>query len=500
MVYCRRNRILFLLFILILVYLIKQLSIKNSNELTESLATKEENIADILHKLTIIIREFESFDNDVVDSVDSALEACGGVCNVLVISDHLVYPPLRLQPKANHIILVPDLLRPSPDLQKFLSSPYVLLLPDAARLSSPTQIRDLIHLLDNGDAQAVAVGVGGSVLNCYKYSLNILAWTLTVAPTPESEACDGISGRAAILLKSSNLMNLTYPFQRPMLLSIGVQGAARGWKIHVSRGSVLGESRQLYANDHLQWKVETAEKDRIRELYYVLGVKKVVNSNRNVEWFGCTRKTQRCFPTVVDSTPSYLYNGRWTPPCCLEALRITARHVFHSLRACRVRWWLEGGSLLGAVRIGDIIPWDYDIDVGVYSTDIDRCPQLKSARWQNLEDSDGFVWQRAPESNHYRVAYSTSNSLHVDIFPFTPKSGTMMRENNWNTGHRQDIDFPEHYLRPLSSINFAGVMASAPNNVRDFLEFKFGPGVIENPKYPNPDIIYRYNVSIPPAV
>ena len=499
MVFFRKTRILIVLLLLVVIFFIRYLTI-DKNELSPTpLENKEDDLATSLKKLTIVIREFESFDNDVIETVESALGACGGVCTILVVSDTLVYPPLRLPPNTQHVILTADLLRPTPDLHSIFSTTYVMLLPDAARLSSPTQLRDLIRILEVGDTQAVAVGVGGSVLNCYQYSLNVLSWTLTVAPAPDSEACDAVSGRAALLMKSSNLLNLTFPFQRPVLLSMGVQGAARGWKVHVSRGSVLGESRQLYATEHLQWKLETATRERINELYYVLGVKKVVNSNRHVEWYGCTRKTQRCFPTIIDSTPSYFYQGRWTPPCCLEALRITARHVFQSLKACRVRWWLEGGSLLGAVRLGDIIPWDYDVDIGVYAPDIDKCPQLKSARWQNLEDSEGFVWQRVSVANYYKVQYSTSNSLHVDIFPFTPKSGTMMRDPSWNTGHRQDVDFPEHYLRPLSTINFAGVMASAPNNVRDFLEFKFGPGVIENPKYPNPDIMYRYNISILPA-
>jgi hypothetical protein len=47
------------------------------------------------------------------------------------------------------------------------------------------------------------------------------------------------------------------------------------------------------------------------------------------------------------------------------------------------------------------------------------------------------------------------------------------------------MEFPESFLQPLERTVFAGVNASVPNNVRQFLELKFGPGVIENPKYPN---------------
>ncbi|KAK7083110.1 Phosphatidylinositol 3-kinase catalytic subunit type 3 [Halocaridina rubra] len=451
-----------------------------------------------LEDLVIIIREFESFDNDVSETVESVLKACNRECKIAVVSDERVYPPLHLPKEVQSHVLTPGLLYKPPDLKSFLTgTKYVLLLPDGARCSSATQLLDLIHVLETGDWQVVAVGVGGSPLTCHRYTLDIQAWTLSVAPAPQSEACDAVSGRAALLMRTNSFLLLTHPLARPVSLSVGIQGAARSWKVHVSRGGLLGEGRQLYASEHFQWKLDAIVEEQKRLLYAALGVKKVVSSGGNVLWYGCTKTTPRCFPTVVGDTPEYLYQGRWTPPCCLEGLRATARHVFRVLRTCRARWWLEGGSLLGAVRSGDIIPWDYDVDVGIYSQDVDRCPQLKSARWQTLEDDDGYVWQRASEGGFFRVHYSTANHLHVDVFPFTPKRGLMTRGGAWSTGHKQDIDFPEHFLRPLASVNFAGVMASAPNNVRDFLELKFGSGVIENPQYPNPEILLPHNISLP---
>ena len=49
----------------------------------------------------------------------------------------------------------------------------------------------------------------------------------------------------------------------------------------------------------------------------------------------------------------------------MTKLREVARYVIQTLERCRVRYWLEGGSLLGAARAGDIIPWDYDVDLGI---------------------------------------------------------------------------------------------------------------------------------------
>eukprot|EP00795_Rhopilema_esculentum_P010458 gene10458-19168_t len=206
-----------------------------------------------------------------------------------------------------------------------------------------------------------------------------------------------------------------------------------------------------------------------------------------------------------------------------ENLRETTKHVLNIFEVYNIPYWLEGGSLLGAARSGDIIPWDYDVDIGMYRKDISKIPNLKKAEeGKKVVDEYGFVWEKSREGDFYRVQFSVNNHMHVDIFPFYEKNGIMTKDT-WFKTHRQDTEFPAKYLQPLermrkfmsaykklrkkgteairgalqsyflslrdqnkeNSKRFVGMDVLVPNNYRKFLEFKFGQGVIENPKYPD---------------
>jgi hypothetical protein len=65
-----------------------------------------------------------------------------------------------------------------------------------------------------------------------------------------------------------------------------------------------------------------------------------------------------------------LKHGRILPPPmdkdeATECL-LKVREIFQKYN---ITFWLVGGTLLGAVRDGDFIPWDTDIDLAFYATD-----------------------------------------------------------------------------------------------------------------------------------
>ena len=83
-------------------------------------------------------------------------------------------------------------------------------------------------------------------------------------------------------------------------------------------------------------------------------------------------------------------------------------------RICRkhsIGYWLDGGSLLGAVRHGGFIPWDDDIDIAMTAADARRFASVAPAE---LPDS---LCLQTPETEHTRepiMKVRSLNSFYVE--------------------------------------------------------------------------------------
>ncbi|XP_003738081.1 fukutin-related protein [Galendromus occidentalis] len=440
--------------------------------------------------VTAIFREFEPYEHDLEETLLS-FNSVFSRMRILVVSDDALYPPLQQIPQTVESVRLQKYISDfsNNSLADYIRNQFVLLAPDNVRLTQPVILTEMVKFLINNPDQLVAVPVGD--VDCLQLRVEPRLWSLSYKTLPKSSSlCDAISGEHAVLLPSKLLLSLPFALERPLPDSLYIQTTLRGIKTRIIQDVHLSKPlKRLFGNEHLREKKVRYYSFHKQMLYQKFGVKKVTREDKIVEWYGCHKNSERCFGTVINETPDYLFKKRWTPPCCLENLRVTARHTFKVLEEFQVRYWLEGGSLLGAARAGDIIPWDYDVDIGIYEEDLPRCPWLKLAKENKRPvDPQGFIWEKATEGSFYRVQFSAKNRLHVDIFPFRSKGGTMTKDT-WFETHRQDREFPESYLKPLTRIPFAGVHASAPNNVTGFLEYKFGKGVITKKQYPNPEVL-----------
>ena len=98
--------------------------------------------------VTVVIREFEDFDNAVSAAVSSVLHILPGI-PVVIVADKLPYPPIVVPANAHSVKIVTLDKAPGADyaanhLEKFITTPFVLFLPDGAMINRRDHVQNLL--------------------------------------------------------------------------------------------------------------------------------------------------------------------------------------------------------------------------------------------------------------------------------------------------------------------------------------------------------------------
>lgn len=184
----------------------------------------------------------------------------------------------------------------------------------------------------------------------------------------------------------------------------------------------------------------------------------------------CTRDTPRC-----DTATSYLHN---LPDCCRSHIVDIMRAMRSLLRQANIPWWIDYGTLLGAVRNGGIIPWDKDGDCGFLASDLPRFRAL-SANWTGrsgqIPTSSGPLHVVRKNTNNMKVRWSATNHTNIDFFYWTERAnGTLYREKYASVDRYKGRAFHRDRLFPLSTIKWEGLTLPAPRDPEWWCEFRYG--------------------------
>ena len=153
---------------------------------------------------------------------------------------------------------------------------------------------------------------------------------------------------------------------------------------------------------------------------------------------------------------------RWTPEEKKD-IDIMLEIITNTLDKNNIKYWLIGGSLLGAVRHGDMIPWDDDADIGVFDYEIDKILQLNK-----YFNELGYFIEKSWKI--YKFKKIGTEFPFVDIFSYVKKINKyIMNDKELNEMWPNEY-YLEEELFPLKKYKYATLELYGPNYPLDYLD------------------------------
>lgn len=147
----------------------------------------------------------------------------------------------------------------------------------------------------------------------------------------------------------------------------------------------------------------------------------------------------------------------------------------------KIDYWLDFGTLLGAVRHKGFVPWDDDIDIGCFSEDYEKIYDLLE------KDFPNSTYRNRHEDN---IQIYDGNYL-VDIFMYkpVPENRDALRclqfmNEPLETAIAYSRPFPKKILKPFKKMEYEGIMCNVPNEFENYLESLYA-NYMKLPKKPH---------------
>ncbi len=139
------------------------------------------------------------------------------------------------------------------------------------------------------------------------------------------------------------------------------------------------------------------------------------------------------------------------------------------------KYWLEAGTLLGILRDGDLIPWDYDADLGIPAESADEIMKLRFEFFPNylikrrriqtpwLPGDMRVIKVKTPWEKIRQI------NFHIDLFCVYP----VKDKYRWvDSNALKHVD--RKYYDSLSTIQWEGRTINIPNYVEEYLSLRYG--------------------------
>ncbi len=151
----------------------------------------------------------------------------------------------------------------------------------------------------------------------------------------------------------------------------------------------------------------------------------------------------------------------------LEIRKIEFLKICNLLDKLDIRYFLQTGILLGAIRDNNFIPWDWDIEVSVFSDEVVNKMDLLI----NELNSAGFeILKNFRELSHLKIDFKGELSTETTKYTIMGWCYDKKKKIFW----RNKFKVPERLLSEMRKIEFFGKSHLAPYPPEKYLEYQYG--------------------------